>query len=34
LIKQFGSANMDEEIARVVEFHDAITKAQSGLELA
>jgi len=34
LIQQFGSANMDEEIARVVEFHDVATKARSGLELA
>ncbi|MBN2475307.1 MAG: hypothetical protein JXB62_11900 [Pirellulales bacterium] len=34
LIEQFGSTEMDEEIARVVEFHDAITKARSGLELA
>jgi len=34
LIEQFGSANMDAEIARVVKFHDAATKAQSGLALA
>jgi hypothetical protein len=34
LIQQFGSENMDEEIAHVVEFHDSITKAESGLLLA
>lgn len=34
LIQQFGPPNMDEEIARVVEFHDTITKARSDLELA
>ena len=33
-IEQFGSPDMDEEIARVVEFHDELTKAESGLELA
>jgi len=34
LISHFGSESMDEEISRVVEFHDNITKAQSGLQLA
>lgn len=33
-INHFGSKIMDEEIARVVEFHDDITKAESGLKLA
>lgn len=34
LIKHYGSTDMDEEIARVVKFHDEITRAQSGLSLA
>ena len=34
LISQFGSKTMDTEIARVVEFHDSATKAESGLTLA
>ena len=34
LINQFGSEAVDEEIAHVVEFHDDITKAESGLKLA
>jgi len=34
LIDQFGSPEMDGEIARVVAFHDEITKAQSDLALA
>lgn len=34
LIQHFGSDHTDEEIARVIEFHDSITKAQSDLELA
>ncbi|VFQ43955.1 hypothetical protein [Desulfoluna butyratoxydans] len=34
LINHFGSDAMDEEISRVVSFHDKATRAQSGLELA
>ena len=34
LIEQFGSKSMDEEISRVVEFHDDATRAESGLKLA
>lgn len=34
LVNHLGSTNMDAEIARVVEYHDRLTKAGSGLELA
>ncbi len=33
-IQQYGSDTMDQEIARVVAFHDTTTKAQSDLKLA
>lgn len=34
LLRHFGSDSMDGEISRVVEFHDTMTKANSGLQLA
>ncbi len=34
LIDHLGSRTMDDEVARVVEFHDAATKANSSLKLA
>lgn len=34
LIKQYGSDAMDDEISRIVQFHDKATGALSGLDLA
>jgi len=34
LINHYGSTTMDEEISRIVSFHDTFTKALSGLDLA
>ncbi|SCY53707.1 hypothetical protein [Desulfoluna spongiiphila] len=34
LIRHFGSDAMDDEMSRIVSFHDEATRAQSGLELA